>query len=191
VFAHFAESIDHTGPLSEHLGQWIEDECLLLVSQTRRRDIKVNPDATLAKTIALKHLLREKHHELDKLEDFLPVAIKNSDPSFYDDGDDGQQLLGKGVPITASAELLSDIAKLLSILLQRPKVAVEAGVIIFSPLFTHHSSSYSSSSFFSSHTHHFSFFHLHPPSPSLSSSPLFFSPPASSDLSPSFLVFIF
>ena len=91
----------------------------------------MNPDATLAKTLSQRHLLREKHRELAMLDDHLPVSTRILDPNYYDDDDPEQQLLGKGTPVVASTELLSSAAQLICLVLNREdmtKAAVQAQV---------------------------------------------------------------
>ena len=79
------------------------------------RDLKVNPEATLSKVIAVKHVLREKSQEL-RLDDFLPFSARGGDEALHDEGSDEGQLLGKGSWVTLPPDLHAAMATLVEAL---------------------------------------------------------------------------
>ena len=127
IVVHSVESIDVTGPLSGNLGQWIEDVCLEVVEQSRKRDLKVNPEATLAKALTLKHILMEFEGDLPDPLEFAPITQRVIDERFYDSADAyGLQFHGKGTVTVFDDQVRQEIASFLSVLLRRKEGEVRS-----------------------------------------------------------------
>jgi len=114
TLVHFPEAVQQTGILAECNGQWIEDECGILVEEIRRRGIKVKIEEVMAKSVSRQQALLKNRDLLTKFHSDMEPPKRQRDMRFWDDGDkDGRCFLGKGKFSTLNVQERQAIVELL------------------------------------------------------------------------------
>ena len=97
ILVHFPQAVKKTGNLSECNGQWIEDGCLIMSEEIRRRGLKVKIEEVLTKSMSRQLALLRNRALIEELGEAIESPEPKRDLRFWDEGDEnGNRFLGKG-----------------------------------------------------------------------------------------------